>query len=432
MSEVVREDEVKSRRMYSIDEQYRRLRTLGKGNFGKVYLAEHRQTLQQVAIKTVDKRNFKNEDQKIHALNEKSISHDFSMRLHHKNIVEVYEVITDDDFIYIIMEYLEGGELFDKIKERGRLEENLAKQWFKEIVEAVKYIHDNGIVHRDLKPENVLLDKNQHIRLCDFGFGKVCDDQQLLTTYCGSPFYAAPEMVTATPYTGPKVDIWSCGVILFAMLSGKLPFQCENMPDLFKKISIGAYNVPHSIKSSPAALIARMLCVRPSDRASAQDILDHAWLSGNYTDTNSLSTPVILSTPIPLPGTEENEPTSESDKGRENKMETAVSHPVVTRLPKAHIKEQKSNMTKKNVAEESEKRKKSEKATGLQLQIKDKSDPKPKKTGLFAGKRIQVAPLKTNNHIAEVATKKVKEVDAKLLDKIRSLFRVPKKRVTAA
>jgi serine/threonine protein kinase len=97
---------------------------------------------EKVAIKTVDKRNFKNEDQKIHALNEKSISHDFSMRLHHKNIVEVYEVITDDDFIYIIMEYLAGGELFDKIKERGRLEENLAKTWFKEIVEAVKYIHD--------------------------------------------------------------------------------------------------------------------------------------------------------------------------------------------------------------------------------------------------------------------------------------------------
>ncbi|KAI8577830.1 hypothetical protein K450DRAFT_212331 [Umbelopsis ramanniana AG] len=418
--------------MYTIDEQYRRIRTLGKGNFGKVYLAEHRQTLQQVAIKTVDKRNFKNEDQKIHALNEKSISHDFSMRLHHKNIVEVYEVITDDDFIYIIMEYLEGGELFDKIKERGRLEENLAKQWFKEIVEAVKYIHDNGIVHRDLKPENVLLDKNQHIRLCDFGFGKVCDDQQLLTTYCGSPFYAAPEMVTATPYTGPKVDIWSCGVILFAMLSGKLPFQCENMPDLFKKISIGAYNVPHSIKSSPAALIARMLCVKPADRASAQDILEHAWLNGNYTDTQSLSTPVPLTMPKPLPGTEENEPSSKSDKARENKMEPEVSHPVVTHQPKAHTKEQQSNAAKKNVTGESEKKKKSDKATGPQPQIKDKSDSKPKKTGLFAGKRIQVAPLKTNNHIAEVATKKVKEVDAKLLDKIRSLFRVPKKRVTAA
>jgi serine/threonine protein kinase len=99
-----------------------------------------------VAIKTVDKRNFKNEDQRIHALNEKSISHDFSTRLHHKNIVEVYEVITDENFIYIIMEYLEGGELFDKIKEKGRLQENLAKRWFKEIVEAVKYIHDVGVL----------------------------------------------------------------------------------------------------------------------------------------------------------------------------------------------------------------------------------------------------------------------------------------------
>jgi serine/threonine protein kinase len=278
----------------------------------------------------------------------------------------------------------------------------------------------------------VLLDKHQHIRICDFGFGKVCDDQQLLTTYCGSPFYAAPEMVTATPYTGPKVDIWSCGVILFAMLSGKLPFQCENMPDLFKKISIGAYNVPHSIKSSPAALIARMLCVKPADRAAAQDILDHAWLSGNYTDTHSLLAHVPLTVPKPLPGTEENEPSSKADNDRENKMEPEISHPVVTCQPKAHCKEQQSKPAKNNVAEESEKRKKLDKNTGLQPQSKDKSDPKPKKTGLFAAKRIQVAPLKTNNHIAEVATKKVKEVDAKLLDKIRSLFRVPKKRVTAA
>ena len=278
----------------------------------------------------------------------------------------------------------------------------------------------------------MLLDKNQHIRICDFGFGKVCDDQQLLTTYCGSPFYAAPEMVTATPYTGPKVDIWSCGVILFAMLSGKLPFQCENMPDLFKKISIGAYNVPHSIKSSPAALIARMLCVKPGDRASAQDILEHAWLSGNYTDAHSLPTSLPLTMPKPIPGTEENEPSAKSDNSQENKMEPEINHPVVTRPPKAHSKEQQSKMTSKIVTEVSEKKKKSDKGTGLQPQSKDKSDPKPKKSGLFNGKKIQVAPLKTNNHITEVATKKVKEVDAKLLDKIRSLFRVPKKRVTAA
>ncbi|KAH8554382.1 kinase-like domain-containing protein [Umbelopsis sp. PMI_123] len=431
MPEVAREDEVKSRRMYTIDEQYRRIRTLGKGNFGKVYLAEHRQTLQQVAIKTVDKRNFKNEDQKIHALNEKGISHDFSIRLHHKNIVEVYEVITDDDFIYIIMEYLEGGELFDKIKERGRLDENLARTWFREIVEAVKYIHDNGIVHRDLKPENVLLDKDQHIRICDFGFGKVCDDQHLLTTYCGSPFYAAPEMVTATPYTGSKVDIWSCGVILFAMLSGKLPFQCENMPDLFKKISVGAYNVPHSIKSSPAALIARMLCVKAADRASAQDILDHAWLSGNYADPQSSSALTTFSSPRPIPGAEQNEPLSTNYKSHVNMLEPEIINPIVTRPPKAHSKEQKKNADKNMVVEESDNRKQLDKGSELEPQSKSKSDSKPKNTGLFGGKKFKVAPLKANNHIAGAAAKKANEMDAKLLDRLRSLFRVPKKRVTA-
>ncbi|KAG2178823.1 hypothetical protein INT43_001669, partial [Umbelopsis isabellina] len=415
---------VKSRKMYIIDSQYRRIRTLGKGNFGKVYLAEHRQTLQQVAIKAVDKRNFKNEDQKIHAMNEKNISHDFAMRLHHKNVVEVYDVKTDDDFIYIIMEYLSGGELFDKIKEKGRLDEHVAKRWFREIVEAVKYIHDNGIVHRDLKPENVLLDKNEHIRICDFGFGKVCDDQQLLTTYCGSPFYAAPEMVTATPYTGPKVDIWSCGVILFAMISGKLPFQCENMPDLFKKISIGAYNVPHSIKASPAALIARMLCVKPGDRASAQDILDHAWLSGTYTDTIPVYNPALLRLPPTLTqaGTEENEPPIREEKpdiiSKATDGQPASGHRVAVQV----IKPEQTNT--ETVVQP---------IPGVSKEILSKENhaAKAKRKWFLSGKRMQVAPLKTNIIIGNETAKKLKEADNKLFDKLRVFFKSPKKTLTA-
>ncbi|OZJ05789.1 hypothetical protein BZG36_01277 [Bifiguratus adelaidae] len=261
-----------------IDENYRRIKTLGKGNFGKVYLAEHRHTKEKVAIKAVDKRNFKNEDQKIHAFNEKGISETFSMGLSHPNIVAVHEVFQDRDFIWIVMEYLEGGELFDRIKEEGRLSERDAKKWFREIVKAVDYIHRHHIVHRDLKPENILLDLDGNVRLCDFGFGKFCNRNQVLQTYCGSPFYAAPEMVTATPYIGPPADIWSCGVILYAMLSGKLPFQSENMPELFEKISNGQYAKSRFIPQLAQDVINWMLQVAPQDRATAASILQHPWL----------------------------------------------------------------------------------------------------------------------------------------------------------
>lgn len=280
----------------------------------------------------------------------------------------------------------------------------------------------------------VLLDKEQHIRICDFGFGKLCDDQKLLTTYCGSPFYAAPEMVTATPYNGPKVDIWSCGVILYAMLSGKLPFQCENMPDLFKKISVGAYNVPHSINSSPAALIARMLCVKPSDRASAQDILNHTWLSGSYTDIHPAPTPIAshgITSSLPLPGTEENEPLPLTDKVGDSILEPTINQPVLRRPSQAASKEEQIQDEKKDKSGNTEKTQQKAMDPVKEPRSKDKSETRTKRGGFFAGKKIQVAPLKTNSNMASVASKKVKDIDTKLLDKLRLLFRVPKKRLTA-
>ncbi|KAI8082751.1 kinase-like domain-containing protein, partial [Halteromyces radiatus] len=258
---------------------YRNICTLGKGNFGKVLLAEDLTTGEQVAIKVVDKRLFKNGDQKQHAQREQSICEEFATELKHKNIVQIYDVISDEECIYVVMEYVQGGELFDRIKQDQKLTEPLARRWFREIVEAVSYIHENGIVHRDLKPENVLIDKKQRVRVCDFGFGKrIRERQEVLSTYCGSPFYAAPEMVTATPYRGPPVDMWSCGVILYAMLTGTLPFQGDDMPQLFRKISHGLYNTPRFISPDAAHLINRLLCKNAKDRITAAACLDHPWL----------------------------------------------------------------------------------------------------------------------------------------------------------
>ncbi|KAI8147967.1 kinase-like domain-containing protein [Fennellomyces sp. T-0311] len=308
-------DEVKSRKSVLFDGRYEKLCTLGKGNFGKVYLARDCRTGQEVAVKVVDKTSIKSGERRQHALNEKEICEGFAQRLNHKNVVHVYEVFTDNENIYVAMEYVEGGELFEKIKLRHRLEEPLAKRWFREIIEAVDYIHKNGIVHRDLKPENVLIDKYQKIRICDFGFGKLCERQQVLNTYCGSPFYAAPEMVTATPYRGPPVDMWSCGVILFAMLAGTLPFQGDDMPQLFRRINSGAYTMPHHISREAADLISRLLCKSAKNRISAEDCLKHPWFNhnspsslyelvpntpaANKTSSSALSSPSLTAVPAP-------------------------------------------------------------------------------------------------------------------------------------
>ncbi|OBZ91213.1 SNF1-related protein kinase catalytic subunit alpha KIN10 [Choanephora cucurbitarum] len=231
------------------------------------------------AVKVVDKKTFKTGDQKQHALREQTICETFATGLSHRNIVKVYDVLTENDFIYIVMEYVEGGELFEKIKQSKGLAEPTARRWFREIIEAVDYIHDHNIVHRDLKPENVLIDKTHRIRICDFGFGNIIKERhEVLNTYCGSPFYAAPEMVTATPYRGPPVDLWSCGVILFAMLTGSLPFQGDEMPQLFQKISKGVFTIPPYVTRDASDLIQRLLSRDAKERITTKECLLHPWL----------------------------------------------------------------------------------------------------------------------------------------------------------
>ncbi|KAL9541377.1 hypothetical protein MBANPS3_009152 [Mucor bainieri] len=264
-----------------IDDCYKKIKILGKGNFGQVFLAEEISTKKQVAIKVVDTTRFKNEDQRRHAENEKEICKLLSKDFQHQHIVNVDQVKVENKCIYFILEYVDGGELYERIKLEGKIDEPQAKIWFRELISAVAYIHKHGIVHRDLKPENVLLDKLGSIRLCDFGFGKMFDATKLLDTYCGSPFYAAPEMVTATPYRGPPVDMWSCGVILYAMLTGQLPFHCDTMPELFKKISLAQYSEPSTLSDEALSLIKCLLCRNPKRRITAEGVLKHAWLTGN-------------------------------------------------------------------------------------------------------------------------------------------------------
>lgn len=176
----------------------------------------------------------------------------------------------------MVLEYA-GGELFDYIVQNGRMKEPEARRFFQQMLCAVEYCHRHKIVHRDLKPENLLLDDNLNVKIADFGLSNIMTDGNFLKTSCGSPNYAAPEVIGGKLYAGPEVDVWSCGVILYVLLVGRLPFDDEHIPSLFAKIAKGTYSIPQWMPSGAAALIKKMLVVNPVQRATIQDIRDDPW-----------------------------------------------------------------------------------------------------------------------------------------------------------
>ena len=200
-------------------------------------------------------------------------------RLNHPHISRLYEVIETPTDIFLIMEYVSGGELFDYIVSRGRLHEDEARLFFQQLVSAIAYCHCHRVVHRDLKPENLLLAEGSNLKVADFGLSNFMLDGEFLRTSCGSPNYAAPEVISGNLYAGPEVDVWSCGVILYALLCGSLPFDDESIPRLFKKIKGGVYTLPSHLSAMSRDLIPRMLVVDPMKRISIQDIRSHPWFT---------------------------------------------------------------------------------------------------------------------------------------------------------
>ncbi|KAI3717009.1 hypothetical protein L1987_68303 [Smallanthus sonchifolius] len=195
----------------------------------------------------------------------------------HPHIIRLYEVIETPSDIYVVMEYVKSGELFDYIVEKGRLQEEEGRIFFQQIISGVEYCHRNMVVHRDLKPENLLLDSKCNVKIADFGLSNIMRDGHFLKTSCGSPNYAAPEVISGKLYAGPEVDVWSCGVILYALLCGTLPFDDENIPNLFKKIKGGIYTLPSHLSSGARDLIPRMLVVDPMKRITIPEIRLHPW-----------------------------------------------------------------------------------------------------------------------------------------------------------
>ncbi|XP_034828041.1 5'-AMP-activated protein kinase catalytic subunit alpha-2 isoform X1 [Maniola hyperantus] len=247
--------------------------TLGVGTFGKVKIGEHQLTKHKVAVKILNRQKIKSLD--VVGKIRREIQNLKLFR--HPHIIKLYQVISTPTDIFMIMEYVSGGELFDYIVKRGKLQEHEARRFFQQIISGVDYCHRHMIVHRDLKPENLLLDHNMHVKIADFGLSNMMMDGEFLRTSCGSPNYAAPEVISGKLYAGPEVDVWSCGVILYALLCGTLPFDDEHVPTLFRKIKSGIFPIPEYLNKSVVSLLCNMLQVDPMKRATIEDVKKHEW-----------------------------------------------------------------------------------------------------------------------------------------------------------
>lgn len=261
-----------------ITKYYELRETIGSGGFAKVKLAVHSLTGEKVAIKIMNKKELGSDLPRV----QREI--DAMKNLTHQHVCQLYHVIQTEEYIFMVMEYAPGGELFDYIVAKDKLREDEARGFFRQIVSAVAYIHDRGYAHRDLKPENLLLDDDQNIKLIDFGLvakprGGMTDH---LDTCCGSPAYAAPELISGFPYHGNEVDLWSMGVLLYALLCGFLPFDDDNTFKLYKLIQKGEYEVPEWLSPGSAKILSQLLQVNPKRRVTIKGLLNHEWMMKGY------------------------------------------------------------------------------------------------------------------------------------------------------
>jgi 5'-AMP-activated protein kinase, catalytic alpha subunit len=256
---------------------YRLKKTLGIGSFGKVKLAEHIETGLHVAIKILNMNRVLSSEMKDKMMREISILRMFS----HPHVIHLYEIITTPSEIYLVMEYCPNGELFDFIVSSGKLPEDEARKVFQQIVAGIEYCHLHKVSHRDLKPENILLAADNTIRIADFGLSNLMRDGMFLKTSCGSPNYAAPEVISGNLYAGPEVDAWSCGVILYALVCGSLPFDDDNVTALFRKIRGGLYTLPGHLSQGVRDLIPRLLTVDCLKRMTLPELRQNPWFRTN-------------------------------------------------------------------------------------------------------------------------------------------------------
>lgn len=253
-------------------------RTLGEGTFSKVKLGIHCETGEQCAIKIIDKESLAKQGL------EEQLKREIAIMkvLRHKHVVQLHEVMQTVNHIYIVLELIPNGELFDHIVENRRFAEDMARKYFQQLISGLYYCHGQSIAHRDLKPENLLLDKDYQLKISDFGLSNLQRPGEELGTVCGTPNYVAPEVLSDRGYNGCLADVWSCGVILFVMLAGYLPFDDTNTNALFNKIERGEYRMSRHFSESAKDLIAKLLVVDTTKRLTLQEIIQHPWFSEGF------------------------------------------------------------------------------------------------------------------------------------------------------
>ncbi|KAK3015337.1 hypothetical protein RJ639_005987 [Escallonia herrerae] len=255
--------------------RYKAGKLLGQGTFAKVHHAMSLRTGIHVAIKIIDKEKIL----KVGMIDQ--IKREISVMglVRHPNVVQLHEVMASKSKIYFVLEYVKGGELFNKVA-KGKLKEDIARKYFQQLMSAVDYCHSRGVYHRDLKPENLLLDDNGNLKVSDFGLSALAESKRqdrLLHTTCGTPAYLAPEVISRRGYDGSKADVWSCGVILYVLLAGYLPFHDSNLMEMYRKISKAEFKFPNWFPPDIRRLVSRILDPNPKTRISIAKIMDNSW-----------------------------------------------------------------------------------------------------------------------------------------------------------
>ncbi|KAL5709854.1 non-specific serine/threonine protein kinase [Ranunculus cassubicifolius] len=261
-------------------QRYELGRLLGQGTFAKVYYARNLKSSQSVAIKMIDK------DKVLKAGLIDQIKREISvMRLvKHPYVLQLYEVMATKTKIYFVVEYAKGGELFNKVA-KGKLKEDVARKYFQQLISAVDFCHSRGVYHRDIKPENLLLDENGNLKVSDFGLSALAESKRqdgLLHTTCGTPAYVAPEVIDRKGYDGAKADIWSCGVVLYVLLAGYLPFHDSNLMELYRKIAKGEFKCPNWFPPDVRRLLSKILDPNPNTRIPIAKIMESSWFRKGF------------------------------------------------------------------------------------------------------------------------------------------------------
>ncbi|KAI0565303.1 Calcium-dependent protein kinase [Gracilaria domingensis] len=265
-----------------IDNFYELGHVLGEGSFATVRMACDVESRQQFAIKIIHKDMYKQEELQW-LMREVKIM----MNVQHANIVDTYDIFDSRDQLHLVIEYMAGGELFDIIADQGHLSEQSASIVMRDIIKGIEYLHDIGVVHCDIKPENILCKSKQwpyNVKLCDFGLANFFDkhNNNSMTETIGTPGYVAPEVVRRQPY-GPPVDMWACGVVLYVMLSGRMPFYGRDDIQCLRRTANGEYSFPQreweDVSEDAKSLVRSLLQIRPELRLTAKAALQHRWLA---------------------------------------------------------------------------------------------------------------------------------------------------------